>query len=125
MSDNDLTWVMALINKRKTMRSGSGQTDTTALDDPGSARVVACWAAIDVLLPLFDKLCCVSSAQTQTLSGGDRTALVLAPSQPSASQSLPSLAQPYCRRCSTAYSSPSGPAAPDVLPALSMPHRNC
>jgi hypothetical protein len=123
MSDNDLALVVALIDKRKTMRSASGQTDTIARDDSGSARggMLGRPSMCCFLLATSCAACRRRRPRRCPAASAQRLCR-RRPGRPRASL-FPSLAQPHCRRCSTAWSSRSGPAAPYVPPARSMSHR--
>lgn len=89
----DLALVLALADKRKTVRDDSGQVDTTGLEIQDGEHAAACWTAIDALIGICDKLRCAPSPQTRTqtqaLSGGGHTALVPAPLRPPARRSFP------------------------------------
>jgi len=86
-SDIDLASVLELIDKRRTMRQCSSQSDIPRPDGMEVADVVACLGAVNAVLDLCDKLHCAPSPLLPSEAGrsGDCKAIVPAPFRPAAS----------------------------------------
>lgn len=86
-SDIDLASILELIDKRRTMRQCSSQSDTPRPDGTEVAHVVACRDAVNAVLDLCDKLHCAPSPllPSEARHRADCKAIVPAPFRPAAS----------------------------------------
>ena len=89
MKKVDLPLVLALIDRWKAGRQASGQAGTANSAVTKGERTVACRLAIDALIDLCDRLRAAAAPLASEMHPDDRTALVPAPSRPTAPGPVP------------------------------------